>query len=516
MLASTLLLAWSLQAAPTPVPAQSPTQTPAHTKPATGTRTATAPGGSHNTSSTPQQPSAQAGVQNPGRGLPPSIEYSGNSWSVLPSLAAAPPATTLSGLTPGYHYLALYVPSTDIYELFILYVPAASQVADVPLLAAFHGFGVSPLDIRHNTTFDDECEQRGWYLFAPFSLVPVGQVANHFSSVPGQDATYSAFSWVMEHMAVDDERVYAVGHSMGAGMAASFAARHRSGPQIIYPGGQLVPSFWVPGGPTIAALALQTGTFDIADVYNSNTQTQGQLQALYGGTPAAFQFEYQRCSTVQVDPATNQPIVGGEHSLINLASVPTQVWYATNDPETYLVEQTQAFASELDNQPGAEVTVIPVVSNLHSWDTMDETLVCDWLKLQTLQFPTTGQYFADRPARYGYFDITPDTAGELATMDFDVQASNARIELTNLNNVAVIETSVEEWPGFPNFGALELEVNSNSGRVQVVLRGRNISPLIVFRDGLMVPAGQGWTFSFLTLELTVDENETGSHVWTFI
>lgn len=429
-------------------------------------------------------------------------------------MPAHAPATTLSGLTPGYHYLALYVASTGIYELFILYVPAAAQTQDVPLLAAFHGFGVSPLDIRQNTTFDDECEQRGWYLFAPFSLVPVGQGANHFSSIPGQEATFTAFDWVLEYMAVDPERIYAVGHSMGAGMAASFAARHRSAPKLFYPNNVFIPPFWVRAGPTIAALAVQSGTFDIADVYQSNPQTQAQLTMLYGGDPQSRAFHYQRCSTIQLDPATNLPVPGADHKLRNLVNVPTQVWYATGDPETYLVEQTIAFANELDAQPGSDVSIHPVASNLHSWETMDEGLVCDWFEQQVLDYPSSGSFVVDREARYSSFDVKP-SAPELGLFDFEVQVSNGRMSLTGIKNIDSFETSLEEWPGFPTTGSLEIEVGSSTAPVNLFIRGFAGGVTTVLRNGVPVPPGQNWVYYPETGQLLFTETEPGIHFWSF-
>ena len=441
----------------------------------------------------------------PARPVTPQIvRAQGISWGVVGGQPVALPgaapvaATTLSQLGPGYHYLAVPVPALGLYELFLAYVPSLPFQGEAPLLVGYHGFGVSPLDLTQNTDFDLQCEQRGWFLFAPFSIVPIGQASNHFSALPAQTSTACALRWFLEHQAVDEDRVYGVGFSLGAGLAASFAARHQAG--------STAASL---GDPQFAALALHTGTFDIAHVWLHEPASRPQIELLYGGTPADRPFEYARCSTVQVGGAG--PVPGGVHLAQNLSHIPLQLWYAPADPLGYLVTQAAAFEGALVANPGAQLAVHPVGGvTTHTWSTVDAVAACDWLAGHTRVTPLAERLIVDRDARYQHLEIERDPGQGFASLSYSVAPHGGSFSLTATQGLARVQTSFEDW-GVSAQLPLWVTLEALDAGDTLIIGGLQQVPLSVVRDGQT--QATGWSWSWQEQLLTIEEHEPGVHVW---
>src|SRR5262249_6801890 len=169
----------------------------------------------------------------------------------------------------------------------------------------------------------------GWLFMAP-----TGMDSKVFGSLPGQQNVEAAIKWMQDNYLVDNDRIYMIGFSMGGGVVTNFASRHRD-----------------PGGLMIAAIATVSGTSDWPLTYQSTSadgKTIMEPPLNSGGTPTAFPFNYQQCTTLYATPGSSPPNPGTNNPLIsmgdNLHSTPL---YLTWDSGDTLVEKPQLMGPQL-------------------------------------------------------------------------------------------------------------------------------------------------------------------------
>lgn len=385
-------------------------------------------------------------------------------------------------------------------EKFLLQIPPTPPTGPAPMLVVFHKFGTSHGDVL-NTTFLAESQARGWYCVAP-----LGARQKHFGNIESQINTRAALDLVAHLFPVDRDRVYGVGFSMGGGAMANYAARHLD-----------------PSGIRFAALCDHTGGVSLAHTWfnepddadldddlplpGQNLEVPDVLEDLFGGPPSAVPFAYQRSSTIDLDPNTG--VIGPNTDLgRNLEHVPTLVWVADHDPLAYVVTQTYAFDGYLQAQNAAHQLNV-ASGNFHSWTTLDETAVCDWLQTKTLQTPTSGRLLADENGRWLHFDVEQNVAGAFTPFTFDVDTLARRITLTqsaNLRRVSVHAAAA----GVPLTGVVSVRLATADGTGdRVRLLGATNAPITVTRDGV---AASG-TYDALLDTFEIVETSPTRHDW---
>ena len=82
--------------------------------------------------------------------------------------------------------------------------------------------------------------------------------------------------------------------------------------------------------------------------------------------------------------------------LANLAPIPVQVWYGTEDPVSYLRHQAETFHSRLSLQPGSMASLVPVATSAHDWSTMNANSACNWLSGHVMTVPLTSSLIVQR------------------------------------------------------------------------------------------------------------------------
>ncbi|MFT4649285.1 MAG: hypothetical protein ACI9X4_002523 [Glaciecola sp.] len=399
-----------------------------------------------------------------------------------------------------WYNLSIFVPATQQEELFILGIPNTPASVDSPLLVGMRQSDVSHGDIINHTTFWDECLARGWYLLAPLSRGIAGYDTRGGASINAQLNTEAALKWVTDHYPIEASRIYGVGFSGGGSLVGSYAARHLD-----------------PRDPMFAAIVYHTGSSDPVDSYNSSTVAgKNDIEALMGGTPTTIGFEYRRIGSVELD-LSQQWVSGGVHGALNLGSIPTQVWYASNDGQSGLVQQNDQLFDWMNLNGSGPISLVTGVSadptaSFHNWDVLDETQVCDWFDLQTLTPPVHGDLLIDQDARYHYFDVQQEATGAFSRLSFTTTLGNNELALTQTNNVQSISLSPTDLGLFTVSGVvLTLDLESLDSGDEVVLSDLDSVPLSVARDGL---PSANWTYSASEETLTISESETGLHVWT--
>jgi len=388
---------------------------------------------------------------------------------------------------PGLSYITLNNTGSGFVEKFLLYVPVLEIGQRAPVLVVFHRYGVSEWDAYYYTSFIEEARRRGWFVIAPRAFSQ-----KSFNRLEGQVNVESVFSWVNANYNTDSTRVYGVGFSMGGGLVTNYAARHVN-----------------PDSTMFAAIVNHTGTVSQAHAWSSEYQNEAsnKLEEGYGGTPADHPFNYQRCSVIDMDPATG--LIGTTTDMgRNLAYLPVRNWMADNDPMAYLRNQTTNFDGYLTGQ-AMDTTFTIVNGSVHSWNTLDETQVCDWLSQFSLQIPKSASTLADQDGNYFWFQVTQSTSGTFTPFSWYLDPAANRISLyntANLNRVSIDATSA----GLQYATTLKINLTTTDGTGdEVRLTNMTAPPVSVTRDGL---AASG-TWDAETNTFLVTETQGNLHQW---
>lgn len=429
-----------------------------------------------------------------------------NLLQVAPNVLSAPGhrvgATVLpTPAVPGLYTVVLNNTGSGWQETFLFQVPTPLPSGPAPLLVGFHKFGVSQNDILTRTSFFQEAQTRGWFCMAPLGATQVS-----FSSIESQINTQAALDYVFSVCNVDRARIYAVGFSMGGGSATNFAARHVD-----------------PSRNMFAAIANHTGGVALPHTYASefddddsddnipnfgdNLETPDILEFWFGGTPQAFAFEYLRSSLMDLDPLAGTVAAGTDLSR-NLAHVPLLDWYAAGDPLQYLVQQTDELHKHVRSQ-NTQNTLIIAPGNVHSWNTLDETAVCDWLSQFSLQLPRQASTLADEDGVWFYFQVTQDQAGGFTPFTWNVETAANRLTLSATRNLQRLSVDSSR-AGLSTAAPLTLQLSTADATGDiVVLEDVAHAPSSVTRDGVAAAS----SFDAISHTLTLVETNASNHVW---
>jgi len=354
-------------------------------------------------------------------------------------------------------------------EPFLLQVPPAIAFP-APMLVAHHAYGVSMNDIKVNTTYADECAQRGWFLLAPLGANDLSFACEEFQANTAFVLDLVSSLWPT---GVDASRIYGVGFSMGGGNALNYAARHLD-----------------PERPMFAAIANHTGTVAQINQYNQDPAVQWIYEFWHGAGPLSVPFAYQRSSLVNYDQASKVVLTGSDVAR-NLTHVPVRNTYATFDPLKHLIDQTKVFHGQLVAR-GGDSTLVALSGVGHSWSTLNETITCDWLAQHTLALPTSAETLADRDGRWFHFDVAQDAPGAFTPFTWDGDAGANRLTVSATANLARLTADVESL-GLDAGVALEVVTSTSDGAPdEIGVTGYASPPTSVLRDG--VPTAS-WTWS---------------------
>ncbi|WP_145183462.1 alpha/beta hydrolase [Planctomycetes bacterium Pla163] len=305
-------------------------------------------------------------------------------------------------------------------EKFLIYIPIDSvHLGPRPVLTVFHPYGQNHFDAYDDTDLIEECRARGW-----FCIAPLGASKKSFSSLESQQNIEIVLRCVRQAFPgwIDPTRYYAIGFSMGAGDAATYAARHLD-----------------PWKPIFAGIFLHTGSHAKAYEWNTNAGVQWVLEFWFGGTPTQAPFRYAQASTVELNPLTGM-VLPGPHLGRNLHAVPSNTYVAKDDPLVDLKKQAKALVQYMFTFPGnfdfaentADLSALPYA---HSWDALDQTAALDWLAGHQLALPTEGALRADRDDQYWYFRIEQDQTDAFTDVDWRVDVAANEIDMTNTVNL---------------------------------------------------------------------------------
>ena len=388
--------------------------------------------------------------------------------------------------------ITLNLPGQTWQERFIVGIPANMQTP-APVLTLFHGYGEEPINVLQNTTLAQEAMSRGWLVF-----IPLGAHKFNYGIDYAQDNIEQAFQFVGSRLPIDMDRIYGVGFSMGGGAAASYAARHLD-----------------PNGIQFAAIVNHTGTTSLRATYQtSNDYNLFESPLMFGGTPDTATFRYSRSSTIDMDAIAGTVDLRGALSS-NLSHIPVRHWYATMDANGTIIDQTIALDQAMQ-QDGSDTGLIPRSYAIHSWSTLDNPAVLDWLESQRLTRPTVGNVtrtIADRDGAWHDLEITQTNAEELTPILWTVQPQGNAFYAIETENLA--ELAVDAETIGLDTGALMRIIfqTKDSSSTEIVLHGIDQAPSVIRRRGRGPSA---WNYDAATSTLTLSElgGSSGWAAWT--
>jgi hypothetical protein len=431
------------------------------------------------------------------------LDYTGLPPQVVAQLASTPGVRyrfqPIAGF-PGLYEFVLLNTGSGWQEKFLLQEPLTPPTGPTPLVVVFHKFGSSHGDLLPSG-FIPEVQSRGWY-----AICPLGARQKNFGNLESQINIRVALELVRSLYPIDTTRVYGVGFSMGGGSVVNYAARHVD-----------------PRGIMFAAVCEHTGGVSLLNTYfhepddndlDDNLPTPGLnlevpdvLEGLFGGTPAAQPFAYQRCSTIDFDAFTGQvgPLTDFAR---NLEHVPTLVWKAFNDPMRYLQNQTTRFASHVQGQNVAN-TYHLVSGNVHAWTTLDPAFVCNWFAQFTLTLPRSGHMLADEDGQWQEFVVEQSAGGAFTPFTWSVDAPTKTIAITETRNLRKTRIDAAAM-GVALTGAVTLDLSTGDGTGDIVdFLYAPAAPTSVTRDGVTASG----TWDPVASVFTVTETDPALHRW---
>jgi len=349
------------------------------------------------------------------------------------------------------------------------------------LVIAFHSYGVSEKDIWINTDIAQLCAERGWALIAPY-----GMVDTHYGNVQSQESLTKVLNVVRKYFKFDEERVYAVGFSMGGGAALSYSMRHLSDSRV-----------------QVAAVVNHTGTQDLVDVYQSGSFAVKAMlsdEEHFGGAPvgADAAFPYLRVSPSRIVLGNNDP---NNTPLRNLGHIPIYTFLNLDDPQTKLISHNQVVTSYLQGL-GHPVTLVTANKGaVHNWSTLDMNAAFRWLERKRLpKEPTTMQVFADREIEYLATQVRAKQALRQARYDLTASQGTNALDVLNTRYLDTLFVDLERLGLSADVPLMVSWSSIDDLGDELVLPGYPAPPASVLRDGL---ADGNWSHDPITAELTL-------------
>ena len=268
-------------------------------------------------------------------------------------------------------YTQYLIEDYDTLDVFSYQIPDIyDESIPVPLLVAFHQWGGNE-DSPYYTQFDEEANERGWLFMSPY-----GGAANNYNNQGAQSFVENELIWMIENYAIDPNRIYMVGGSMGGASGAIYSNNHLN-----------------PDKPMVAATASGSG---ILDCERRAIEMDGNNSMIewFGGNWDEVPFEYHRNSAIYFQDYS-------QSMHYNLQHLPIYLDFGVSEPHRTHAEEMYEILLEYNQNMWIDTE--PTGS--HGFSVMDEEHVCDWLSQFTLETnPENIHVNLDEPSRAYYIE----------------------------------------------------------------------------------------------------------------
>lgn len=426
------------------------------------------------------------------------LDNGGDFYSAVggtPTMGATANQITSNNLLPRNVFkITLTNTGTNWEEEFLIGIPSNPQ-SPAPLLTVFAGYGQDPIDMITKTSYFQEAMARGWYVIAPEAAHKFNYAIDY-----AQTNVEHAHDWCANFLNIDVSRMYSVGFSMGGGLATSYGARHQDSM-----------------GPRFAAIAVHTGTCSIKDTYvHGGDEDLMENALMFGGSPFEVPLRYTAASGIDYDSVLDE-VDQGTDMVRNLAHVPVYHFAALNDPNNYLVVQTEKQHAQLTAR-GGNTSWNSTNASTHKWETMNETTVLNFLEGHTLQtdvgIGAPSRVLADRDATWHDITVVRSEDDAVAPFRFTSLPSLNRIYLDEAENVRqfIFDPNDLELDRSSNVGVVINNVSNDT--IYVTLEGYAQPPSDVQRNGSSTGS---YIYNAGAQTLTLIEDVSGAYpLWTVI
>lgn len=181
----------------------------------------------------------------------------------------------------GSSFVPIQFPGDGGQSVNALVLSPTEQSAPRPLLLLFHGWNGVPFEV-YETDYTTAAVQRGWFVAAPVQRGQdtLGPANAPLASLRSQHDAIQLIAYMRSHYAIDPDRIYVGGFSMGGMMAGVMAAKY---PDVF------------------AAAVTHKAITNLTDWYSeTNSFRQSRIVTETGGTPQQVPFEYERRSPVEL------------------------------------------------------------------------------------------------------------------------------------------------------------------------------------------------------------------------
>lgn len=382
----------------------------------------------------------------------------GRASRLFASLAAAALGVLASGVLAAQQ-LEITIPTSlgDTDETFWLQIPEGYDPAEPrPLLIGWHQLSANHDEMRLATVFDSVADARGWIAASHDGPIPA-----HWTNHAAQSHVVDVIRWIEAHYAVDPDRIYMVGSSMGGAAGMIFANNHLD-----------------PSGPMIAAAASISGIQDCERRFHEQGINYSMIAA-FGGTPEEVPFEYHRNSAICFSDSTASMHVNARH---------LPLWLTFGQGETDQPWRTHAedLFAVLDGYADSVVLRESAFSG-HGWGCAEAGLICDFLaafrvdrhpRRISVQADEDGAWYWARLVRRGL----PGTFGRV---EGEVDAADRRIDFAMLRNIAWAAVDPAPLGLAPDAGVFRARwAVLDSLPAELVIVDVSDPPALILRDGL--------------------------------
>lgn len=326
-----------------------------------------------------------------------------SAWGALLPVACATLAAGELPQIPGLRLTVVRLPSSmdGVEQPLVVGVPEGYDPnTPTPLLVGLHTWSA---DYRQRVQpYGAEAARRGWLVVLPNFRGPNTTANPHPTQAGGsrfaQRDIVDARQYMIEHYAVDPERIYLTGDSGGGHMTLLMAGKY--------------PDLW-------AAAAAWVPVTDLREWWELGHGYAPHVEAVTGGRPGdsvEVDFEYLRRS-----PRT---------FMTNLAALPVLLAHGDRDP-TIPVEQSWRTFRALADLPGHH-TLLQIFSGGHTGHTR---FGLDWMAQykRTSNPPTELHLVTDESQAYYWAELTVDEPLLLGRADLVLGADALSVATTNLS-----------------------------------------------------------------------------------
>jgi hypothetical protein len=282
------------------------------------------------------------------------------------------------------------IPTTlgDTTETFWLQIPDGYKPSQPrPLLIGWHQLGGDFMEMRYASAFDSVANARGW-----IAASPDGSTRTHWTNHATQSHVVDMIHWISERYAVDENRIYMVGASMGGAAGMVFSNNHLD-----------------PAGPMVAAAVSISGIQDCDRRFHEQGYNKSMAGA-FGGTPEEVPFTYHRNSAIYFADSSESMHMNARHLPLFLTFGRGQtdsIWRAhAQDLNAVMAGFADTVVLHESRNPG------------HGWGCAEEGLICDFLQ----------GFSCDRRPRRISIDADEEGSWYWSTITMRVPASFARFE----------------------------------------------------------------------------------------